>query len=616
MKKKVNQKPRIKESAETKSISMFSVKRIFWIVGLISVFVFANSISNGYNLDDELVTQNHPLTSRGLEAVGDIFTSPYYSDEMGYAYGYRPLVHLTFAIEHQFFGEKPSISHFFNVVLFALSSMLFFKFLIKLFGEKQLIFAMLATALFIVHPIHTEVVNSIKNRDEILAFLFVISSGISILKFNKDGNLKSFIFIFIFFTCAMLSKKSVFPMVFVLPMMLVLTNDLTLRKLVSISAMLIFPGAIVAGELDVLKTLIFAGIPFLAIIPVYYLKVKLLTLPDFSWKMAVSKPIFPFSVAILTAFFAVYFNQFYWTIVSLLVFAWVVKTDTKWGVILLTIVLLVFDWRFQSNHYSSIAIFIGTSYSFKIFSQFKKVNFEVLFPLLSIFYFIIFNHSLLEIASLIAIVMFCFLLNWKAIFSLILSLIFLVVCACFFKLEGFLPFTFLVASLAYFVHKIQPKIEMYGLQLVFFSAILVVQFSISNHLFTNANPQDKTISLKQFSEQYTYSQTQNSVPKEGRFLEYIENTLVAPHSSTQTIGTGAQTLGEYLKLMVFPYELSFYYGYSKIITVGVENPWVWVSIISHLLLVFLALLQIKKRPFITIGIVWYFLSILLFSNWI
>jgi hypothetical protein len=163
----------------------FSAKKIFWLIGIFSFLVFANSFSNGYNLDDELVTQNHPLTSRGLEAFGDIFTSPYYSDEMGYAYGYRPIVHLSFAIEHQFFGEKPSISHFFNVILFALSAMLFFKFLLKLLGENKQNFALLATLLFVVHPIHTEVVANIKGRDELFGFLFGLMAVVYFFQFFK-----------------------------------------------------------------------------------------------------------------------------------------------------------------------------------------------------------------------------------------------------------------------------------------------------------------------------------------------------------------------------------------------------------------------------------------------
>jgi tetratricopeptide (TPR) repeat protein len=148
------------------------------------------------------------------------------------------------------------------------------------------------------------------------------------------------------------------------------------------------------------------------------------------------------------------------------------------------------------------------------------------------------------------------------------------------------------------------------------SGILVVHFSISNQVFANFNQPQKSLNLKEFSKQYSNNLARNTIPKEGRFLEYIENTLVAPHSTAETIGTGSQTLGEYLKLMVFPYELSFYYGYSKTSTVNLKNPWVWMSIFSHLFLVFLAFWQIKKRPLITVGIAWYLFSIILFSNWI
>lgn len=594
----------------------FSLNKIYWTIGIIAFLIFANSISNGYNLDDELVTQNHPLTSRGLEAIGEIFTSPYYSDEMGYAYGYRPMVHFSFALEHQFFGEKASVSHFFNVILFALSSTLFFKFLIKLLGEKQLYFALLATLLFVAHPIHTEVVDSIKNRDEILAFLFVILSGISMLNYYNKGKLRSLLLIFLYFTLAMLSKKSVFPMVFVLPILLVLNFDVSWRRLMLIGSALILPGAFIAGELSITKIVVFVVLPLVFISVIYLFKRYLLDLPDFSWNLALSKPLFPVSLVILSAFFAVYFNQFFWTILSLLSGVWALKSDTKWAVVLVSCVLILFDWHFQLNQFSMIAIFLGTIYFVKGYFNSRKVDFMVLFPIFPVVYFLIFYHSLFQIGSLIAILLFCFLLIWKPILSLIFGLAVIVVSAAFFTLNGFLPFAFLVGTFGYYLAQSRLKINLYATQLILLLSIFFVQFSISNHVFTNFNSSQKALDLKEFSKEYVNNQVQNVVPKEGRFLEYIENTLVAPHSSFETIGTGAQTLGEYLKLMVFPYELSFYYGYAKTSTVGLKNPWVWASIFCHLFLVFLALWQIKKRPLITMGIAWYFFSILLFSNWI
>src|ERR1700747_3576458 len=139
----------------------------------IVVLVFSNSISNNYNMDDNLVTQHHPFTSnKGISTIINIFSSPYYKDDMGNSYGYRPIVLLSFFLEHFFLGESPIISHLFNLLFYALTVVLLFKLLVTLFGEKALFLAFLSTLFFAVHPIHTEVVASIKNRDEILAFLF------------------------------------------------------------------------------------------------------------------------------------------------------------------------------------------------------------------------------------------------------------------------------------------------------------------------------------------------------------------------------------------------------------------------------------------------------------
>ncbi len=54
--------------------------------------LYLNCIPNSYNMDDELVTRNHRLTSKGISAIPEIFTSFYYKDESGYAYEYRPVV--------------------------------------------------------------------------------------------------------------------------------------------------------------------------------------------------------------------------------------------------------------------------------------------------------------------------------------------------------------------------------------------------------------------------------------------------------------------------------------------------------------------------------------------
>jgi tetratricopeptide (TPR) repeat protein len=107
---------------------------------------------------------------------------------------------------------------------------------------------------------------------------------------------------------------------------------------------------------------------------------------------------------------------------------------------------------------------------------------------------------------------------------------------------------------------------------------------------------------------------QNNGIKEGRTLNYIENSLVAPHQISQTISTGLVVLYEYARLMIFPNELSFYYGYATIETTNLNNPKVWLSLLFYVLLVIIAYWQRNKNVVIAIGIAWYVVCILLFSN--
>jgi hypothetical protein len=126
-------------------------------------------LGNGYNMDDELVTINHRLTSQGISAIPEIFTSPYYQDNMGYAYEYRPMALASFAIEHQFFGESPFMSHVISLLLYIGLCLLLYKFLLQLGGVVTPPLALFITLLFSAFTAHTEVVCSIKNRDELLA---------------------------------------------------------------------------------------------------------------------------------------------------------------------------------------------------------------------------------------------------------------------------------------------------------------------------------------------------------------------------------------------------------------------------------------------------------------
>lgn len=160
------EKIKVQKKGSTQS---FFQRNIFELIIVAFCFlIYSNSLFNGYNMDDELVTRNHRLTSKGVCAIPEIFTSPYYQDDMGYAYEYRPVVLATFAIEHSLFGDNPFVSHLFNLLLYAACCVLLYKVLQSLSSTFTPVFSLAVALLFASHPSHTEVVSSIKNRDEIL----------------------------------------------------------------------------------------------------------------------------------------------------------------------------------------------------------------------------------------------------------------------------------------------------------------------------------------------------------------------------------------------------------------------------------------------------------------
>ncbi len=231
-----------------------------------------NSIFNDYNLDDELVTNNQALTSQGWKVVlpdfsvfssvqfsdsslgvkvkyflPQVFRSLYYQDKSGYKYEYRPLVQASFAIEHAIFAEKietgshdeykdnPHISHFINVILYAITCVLLFLLLARLLDSVNIIFPFIVTILFVAHPIHTEVVASIKNRDEIMALMFALVSNIYAFKFAERRKPLYLFLLALAFLLSLLSKPTAITFAMLIPMALIMFTSVSYTGLMIVT---------------------------------------------------------------------------------------------------------------------------------------------------------------------------------------------------------------------------------------------------------------------------------------------------------------------------------------------------------------------------------------------
>ena len=147
------------------------------LIGALAIAIYANSINNSYTLDDFSVIKENNIVKNGAKSIPLIFNSSYRYGYLNVNDGlYRPFTLMMYAIEWQIFPDKPAIYHLVNILLYALTGVVMFRLLCKALKQYNIILPLVATLLFIAHPIHTEVVANIKSRDEIMCFLFVLLS--------------------------------------------------------------------------------------------------------------------------------------------------------------------------------------------------------------------------------------------------------------------------------------------------------------------------------------------------------------------------------------------------------------------------------------------------------
>ncbi len=212
-----------------------SYRKVAIFLFILVFSVFGNSISNKYSFDDDFVTYNNPLIKKGFKAIPEIFTT-HYANTSKQNYEYRPIVKLSYALEYAFFKESPHISHFFNVLFYFILCLILFVVLSKLLVNLHPLIPLLTVILFAVHPIHTEVVASLKNRDEIFCFIGGLLSIYSFLKFAASKKWWWIIAGAISLIFAYYSKSSAIVYIAVIPLTLYFFTDLKFRNLLIILA--------------------------------------------------------------------------------------------------------------------------------------------------------------------------------------------------------------------------------------------------------------------------------------------------------------------------------------------------------------------------------------------
>jgi len=169
-------------------------------IAALSIVPYLNGLRNGFTFDDvPIVAENVRL--RSAAGVGSLATTDWWNGERPMSRLYRPLTLATFAVDYTVIHAAGRVSgpsriqdsdalvfHAQNILWHAAASVALLLLVLETFGIPAL--AAIAAALFAVHPVHTEAVNGIVGRAELisacLAFLSLLVA-VRVLRDDSEG---------------------------------------------------------------------------------------------------------------------------------------------------------------------------------------------------------------------------------------------------------------------------------------------------------------------------------------------------------------------------------------------------------------------------------------------
>lgn len=153
---------------------------------IVAVFlVYGNTLSNGFVIDDRAFVEQNPII-RDLGNLPRMFSSGFWESTSASVQAlYRPMVTLSYALNHAVGGLDPFGYHLVNVLLHAANTL--FLFLIVYLLSRRTLFSAAAAAVFGLHPIGTESVAWVAQRSELMATFFALGAlALYILAFPPE----------------------------------------------------------------------------------------------------------------------------------------------------------------------------------------------------------------------------------------------------------------------------------------------------------------------------------------------------------------------------------------------------------------------------------------------
>lgn len=195
------------------------------IIVLIAILSYANSLNNSFVWDDNVLIVENDFV-KNPKYFKEIFSKDFFDIsgvEFNFKYGYyRPVITLSYLIDHSIWKLNPSGFHLTNILLHAFNSVLIYLILFSLLENNFIPF--LASIIFAAYPVHTESVTWISGRTDVMAGFFFFLSFYFYQRGNRGdrADMKLYIVSVLSFAMALLSKE----MAFSLPLILIVYDYL------------------------------------------------------------------------------------------------------------------------------------------------------------------------------------------------------------------------------------------------------------------------------------------------------------------------------------------------------------------------------------------------------
>jgi hypothetical protein len=184
------------------------------ILVLVSFLAYANAWPNDLIWDDAVFTAGDRLSGVTWAELRQFFTSDAWASFGLETSLYRPLLMVSVSLDILLFGQWKAGFHLVNILIHALCTVSVFG-LIRFLLERNTgnfalssYLALLAAIVFAVHPVHTEVVNSVFNRSELLATLAVAGGLWWFLPAEQKKPWKAWSVLALVYLLAMLSRET------------------------------------------------------------------------------------------------------------------------------------------------------------------------------------------------------------------------------------------------------------------------------------------------------------------------------------------------------------------------------------------------------------------------